>query len=199
MDVKDYPKVDGKSFDEWPAWEGRGLPLRENCDLTNPRQAMLWTFTAMPGLKGAPLPFPTEYFELLSYHQWILGNRPVVEPLLKYRPPKNIVADRWTAQGDWVDLSEPDAPRPTMADIVAKLPQQDRAELKTLILDKLGVEDVPDPAVPAGYFRVEDIAKRLGIGIKQVQALLESFGMKSNAGDLVHHNIADRITAHLGL
>lgn len=191
--------VDGKTFDEWPAWEGRGLPLRDNCDLTNPRQAFLWMYTAMPGLKGAPLPLPTEYFETLSWRQWILGARPAAEPQLKYRPPKNMVADRWTAQGEWVDLSEPDAPRPTMADIVAKLPQQDRAELKQVILGKLGVEDVQDPSVPAGYFRVDDVAKRLGVGIEQVQGLLDSFGMKSQASDLVHRNIADRITAHLGL
>ena len=158
MDINDYPKVKGKRFDEWEPWKGRGLPLRETCDLENPRQAFLWMFTAMPGLKGAPLPMPTEYFELLSYHQWVLGARPQRPPGLKYRPPVNMVADRWTAQGEWVGVDEPDPPRTTMADIVAKLPQQDRAELKELINNKLGVEDVPcRDTISSNINKVEDV------------------------------------------
>ena len=199
MDINDYPKVKGKRFDEWEPWKGRGLPLRENCDLENPRQAFLWMFTAMPGLKGAPLPMPTEYFELLSYHQWVLGVRPQRPPGLKYRPPVNMVADRWTAQGEWVGVDEPDPPRTTMADIVAKLPQQDRAELKELINNKLGVEDVPDPSTPAGWLRVDDVAVRLGVEVGAVRELLADFGVEANPFDLVSRDIADRVVAHLGL
>lgn len=199
MDINDYPKVEGKRFDEWEPWKGRGLPLRETCDLENPRQAFLWMFTAMPGLKGAPLPMPTEYFELLSYHQWVLGARPQRPPGLKYRPPVNMVADRWTAQGEWVGVDEPDPPRTTMADIVAKLPQQDRAELKELINNKLGVEDVPDPSTPAGWLRVDDVAVRLGVEVGAVRELLADFGVEANPFDLVSRDIADRVVAHLGL
>ena len=199
MDINDYPKVKGKRFDEWEPWKGRGLPLRETCDLENPRQAFLWMFTAMPGLKGAPLPMPTEYFELLSYHQWVLGARPQRPPGLKYRPPVNMVADRWTAQGEWVGVDEPDPPRTTMADIVAKLPQQDRAELKELINNKLGVEDVPDPSTPAGWLRVDDVALRLGVEVGAVRELLADFGVEANPFDLVSRDIADRVVAHLGL
>lgn len=199
MDINDYPKVKGKRFDEWEPWKGRGLPLRETCDLENPRQAFLWMFTAMPGLKGAPLPMPTEYFELLSYHQWVLGARPQHPPGLKYRPPVNMVADRWTAQGEWVGVDEPDPPRTTMADIVAKLPQQDRAELKELINNKLGVEDVPDPSTPAGWLRVDDVAVRLGVEVGAVRELLADFGVEANPFDLVSRDIADRVVAHLGL
>lgn len=199
MDINDYPKVKGKRFDQWEPWKGRGLPLRENCDLENPRQAFLWMFTAMPGLKGAPLPMPTEYFELLSYHQWVLGARPQRPAELKYRPPANMVADRWTAQGEWVGVDEPDPPRTTMADIVAKLPQQDRAELKELINNKLGVEDVPDPSTPAGWLRVDDVALRLGVEVAAVRELLADFGVEANSFDLVSRDISDRVVAHLGL
>lgn len=199
MDINDYPKVKGKRFDQWEPWKGRGLPLRENCDLENPRQAFLWMFTAMPGLKGAPLPMPTEYFELLSYHQWVLGARPQRPAGLKYRPPTNMVADRWTAQGEWVGVDEPDPPRTTMADIVAKLPQQDRAELKELINNKLGVEDVPDPSTPAGWLRVDDVASRLGVEAGAVRELLADFGVEPNSFDLVSRDISDRVVAHLGL
>lgn len=199
MDINDYPKVKGKRFDEWEPWKGRGLPLRETCDLENPRQAFLWMFTAMPGLKGAPLPMPTEYYELLSYHQWVLGARPQRPAGLKYRPPTNMVADRWTAQGEWVGVDEPDPPRTTMADIVAKLPQQDRAELKELINNKLGVEDVPDPSTPAGWLRVDDVALRLGVEVAAVRELLADFGVEANSFDLVSRDISDRVVAHLGL
>lgn len=199
MNINDYPKVKGKRFDQWEPWNGRGIPTRDNCDLENPRQAFLWMFTAQPGQKGAPLMMAGDYYELQSYHMWILGARPQRPPELKYRPPNNMVADRWAAQGEWVDLDEPDPPRTTMADIVAKLPQQDRAELKQLINDKLGVEDVADPSTPAGWLRVDALASRLGVEVDQVRQLLADFGMESNAFDLVSRDISQRIAAHLGL
>lgn len=199
MDISQYPKIGGKRFDQWPAWKGRGVPTRETCDLDNPRTAFLWMFTAAPGQKGAPLIMPVEFYEMQSYHMWVLGARPQRPPELKWRPPKNMVANQWGAQGEWVDKDEPDVPQQTMADIVAKLPQQDKAELKELINSKLGVEDVADPAVPSGWLRVDDLAQRLSLDVDRVRDLLADFGMEVNAFDLVSRDISERITAHLGL
>lgn len=199
MDISEYPKVKGKRFDQWPKWEGCGIPTRDNCDLENPRHAFLWMFTAPPGQKGAPLTMPTEYYEMQSYHMWVLGARPQRPPELKWQPPKDMVANRWGAAGEWVPLDAPDPPRQTMKDIVAKLPQQDRAELKELINNQFGVEDVADPSTPDGWLRVEDVARRLGIEVEQVRELLANFGMEVNAFDLVSRDIANRVTAHLGL
>ena len=199
MDITQYPKVGGKRFDQWPKWEGRGIPTRDNCDLSNPRQKFLWMFTAAPGQKGAPLVMPTEYYEMQSYHMCVLGADIKAKPKLKWRPPNNMVANRWGASGEWVDVDDPDPPRQTMADIVEKLPQQDRAELAELINSKLGVENVADPSVPAGWLRVEDLAQRLSLDVDSVRTLLEEFGMSVNAFDLVSRDISERITAHLGL
>lgn len=199
MDITDYPKVGGKRFDQWEPWKGRGVPTRETCDPKNPRQAFLWMFTASPGQKGAPLLMPDEFFEMQSYHMWVLGARPQRPAELKWLPPNNMVASRWGAQGEWVTLDTPEPPRTTMKDIVAQLPQQDKADLKELINSQLGVEDVADPSTPDGWMRVEDVAQRLGVEIDQVRALLESFGMSANPFDLVSRDITSRITAHLGL
>lgn len=199
MDIHSYPKYGGKRFQDWPEWKGRGVPTRENCDLDNPRQRFLWMFTAAPGQKGAPLIMPVEFWEMQSYHMCVLGGGIKTKPKLKWRAPNNMVANQWMAQGEWVHLDDPDPPRTTMADIVSKLPQQDRAELKELINSQLGVEDVDDPSVPAGWFRVDEVASRLGVELEQVQQLLEAFGMESNPFGLVSRDITDRITAHLGL
>lgn len=199
MDISQYPKVGGKRFDEWAPWSGRGVPTRDTCDLGNPRQRFLWMFTAAPGQRGAPLIMPIDFYEGQSYHMCALGAGIVSEPGLKWLPPTRMVENWWSAQGDWVGLDAPEPPRTTMADIVAKLPQQDRAELRELITNQLGVEDVADPSTPAGWLRVEDVAKRLGVGVDQVRALLDSFGMPSGDSDLVSRDIAVRITAHLGL
>lgn len=199
MDITQYPKYGGKRFDQWPKWEGRGVPTRENCDLSNPRQMFLWMNTAPPGQKGAPLAMPTEWYEMQSYHMAILGAGLKAKPKLKYRPPNNAVANRWSAAGEWVHLDEPDPPRTTMADIVAQLPQHDKAELKELISNQLGVEDVADPSTPEGWLRVDDVAQRLGVEVDQVQELLAQFGMEANAFGLVSRDISQRIAAHLGL
>lgn len=190
--------VDGKRFEDWPRWEGKGVPLRENCDLTNPRQAFLWQYTALPGLKGAPLLMPVDYWELISFRQWVLGARPAAEPQLKYQPPLN-VANAWTAQGKWVGLDEPDPPRPSLRDVVDKLGQADRAELKDIVLEQMGLGGEPIPDVPAGKYRVMDLAARLSITSDEMIETLGRFGMTVNPNSLVGRDVADRIIAHMGL
>ena len=199
MDITDYPKVGGKRFDQWEPWKGRGVPTRDTCDLKNPRQAFLWMFTASPGQKGAPLIMPDEFFEMQSYHMWVLGARPQSPAELKWLTPNNMVASRWGAQGEWVTLDTPEPRRTTMEEILAELPQQDRAEVKELINEKFGAEDVSDPSTTAGWLRVDDVAQRLGVEVDQVRELLAQFGMEANAFGLVSRDISQRITAHLGL
>lgn len=192
-------KIGGKTFDQWPAWEGRGLPTYDNCDLKNPRQAMLYTFTAMPGVQGAPLPLPTEYWEMVSWRQWLLGIRPVRRPKLKYQAPRNMAADRFTAAGKWVDPLTPEPERTTMRDIVAQLGQADRAELKSVVLEKMGFEGPQAPEAPEGYLQVSDLARRLGVDVAQLIGVLASFGMDVEAESFVGRGVADRIVTHLGL
>ncbi|NKS42311.1 DUF2744 domain-containing protein [Rhodococcus hoagii] len=189
----------GKRFDQFPAWEGQGLPLRENCDPLNPRQALLWMFTAMPGVQGAPLPLPTEYWEMVSWRMWILGARPIRKPQLKYQPPQNAVADRWSASGQWVTLCTPDLPRKSLAEVVSVLPQADRAELKNIVLDQLGLDGTGLPPTPAGHMTVRELAGRLDVEGDRLVQILQDFGMPADPDSFVDREVGERIAAHLGL
>lgn len=193
-------KIGGKTFDEWPKWDADGVPLFENCDPKNPRQAFLPFFTAMPGIKGAPLIMTVDYWELQSWRMWLLGAKPTGgKRKLKYRPPASMT-NAWTAQGEYVDISELDAPRKTLRELTRELPQNDRAGLKQMFLEELGLEGDTSVPMPDGKFRADDLARRLDIPLQDLSVVLGRFGVRVDApGDLVDRAVADRIMAHLGL
>lgn len=198
-------RVDGKTFDKFPAWAGRGVPTRENCDLNNPRQAFLWMFTAPPGQAGAPLMMPTEYFELLSWRMWVLGARPVAEPTQKWQAPVNATANPWTAAGRWVDINTPEPERKTVAQMMRELPAADRAEIRNAVLAELGYEGetLPDrdrPGPPAMTYTVASLAERLGTPVDELLVVLANLGVSNcTAASTVGRDVADRIVANLGL
>ncbi|MGW6121511.1 phage gene 29 protein family protein [Nocardia sp. NPDC055165] len=198
-------RVDGKTYDKWPGWEGRGVPTRENCDLANPRQAFLWMYTAPPGQAGAPLMMPTEYFELLSWRMWVLGARPVAEPTQKWQAPVNATANPWTAAGKWVDVNTPEPERKTVAQMMRELPAADRAEIRGAVLAELGYdgEALPDkdrPGPPAMTYTVAALAQRLNTTVDELLVVLGNLGLtNATASTTVGRDVADRIVAHLGL
>lgn len=91
-------------------WGDKGVPTRENCDLEKPREMFLWMFTAMPGLNGAPLMLPPDYWMIISEHLHELGARLVAEPVKKYRPPTSSDPHWSTSPGQWVPIETPDPP-----------------------------------------------------------------------------------------
>lgn len=189
--------IDGKKFSDWPAWEGRGIPLPENCDLDNPRQRFLWMFTGMPGVKGAPMLMPTEFWETQSWRMCVLGAGIVGEPGLKYQPGSNM-ANAWTATGRWAPLDEPDPPRMTVEQVMDGLSHADRAEVKGYVLERMGLSgDIPD--VPDGKYRVSDLAVRLNVPVDDLIRALSDFGLAVQPQSLVGREVADRIVFHLGL
>ena len=190
--------IDGKRFEDFEPWGNKGVPLFENCDPDNPRQKFLPMFTAMPGLKGAPLLMPPEYWETVSWRMCVLGAAIVAEPGLKYQPPRT-VANPWSAPGKWVDLDTPDEPRPTLDDIVDGLSQSDRAELGQIMMDRLGVEPQTATAPPPGQYLVSELARRLELDVDEVIRILGAFGLKVGPDSLVGRDVADRIVVHLGL
>jgi hypothetical protein len=191
--------VDGKPYEKWPAWNGTGVPIRENCDLTNPRTAFLWMFTAMPGMKGAPLMMPTEYWELQSFRMWVLGARPVAEPAQKWQAPVSVTANAWQAAGKWVDLDTPEPERKTIADLMRELPQKDRAEIRAAVLEGLG-SDVDKPGPPAMQYTVAALADRLHCTVDQLVVTLGNLGVTNvHAQSRVGRDVADRIVEHMGL
>lgn len=197
--MKQLGTIDGKRFEDWPAWKGVGVPTRDNCDIDNPRQTFLWMYTALPGMQGAPLLMPTEYWEMVSWRQCVLGGGLVAEPGLKYQPPLNM-ANPWTAAGAWVPLGTPDPPRKSLGALVGELGHADRAELKSIVLQQMGLDSDADVPVPDGKYRISDLAKRLDQKPDDVVALLAKFGMTNvRPNSLVGRDVADRIVNHLGL
>lgn len=106
------PNLGHKSMGDYK-WGEKGIPTRENCDLNNPREMFLWMFTAMPGVNGAALMLPPDFFMLVSEHMYELGARLVAEPIKKYRPPTATDPHWATSPGQWVPIETPDpAPNP---------------------------------------------------------------------------------------
>ncbi|WP_051179657.1 translation initiation factor IF-2 N-terminal domain-containing protein [Nocardia concava] len=193
-------EVDGKPFNKWPAWEGLGVPTRETCDLSNPRQAFLWMFVAMPAMKGAPLMLPIEYFELQSFRMWTLGARPAAEPTLKYQAPASVTANQWQAAGKWVSLDTPDPVRKTIAEVMRELPQHERAEIRAAVLEGFGLADGEKPGPPAMRHTVASLAKRLKRPVPELIEVLGSLGVTNvHADSPVGREVAERIVAHMGL
>jgi hypothetical protein len=104
----------------------RGFPTRENCDPRNPYEAFLWMLVALPYQQGAQLAMPIDYLQFVSKRLWDCGVRPVAEPTVKYRAPKNLDPNWMTAPGTWVGINEPDPPpqRPVEKAVDGLLNQQ---------------------------------------------------------------------------
>lgn len=126
------------------------FPTRQNCDPTNPREAFLWMFAALPHVKGAPLIMPISYYEDVSERLWELGARPVAEPTLEWVPPSATEPHWITSPGRWVPAGS--APRRSehdeARDAVARMSMQQRAELFKVLEGLEAGEPLPD--TPAG-------------------------------------------------
>lgn len=189
----------GKTFEQWAAWDGRGVPLFENCDLENPRQAFLPGFTALPGAHGAPLVFPVEYWQAVSWRLWMLGYRPAQPATLKYQAPASVTASPWNAAGKWVGLDDPEPVRATLKQLVADLPQADKAELAHIVTETFGVGGAVAAGTPDGHLRVDDLANRLGLSSDRMCRALAGFGYQVKPESHVPRGIGDRVAVHLGL
>lgn len=126
------------------------FPTRENCDPTNPEEAFLWMFAALPMVKGAPLIMPVEYYRAVSKRLWDLGCRPSEEPLLEWVAPTATEPHWLTSPGRWVPAGT--SPKLTEEDeasrAVEKMSRQQKAELR-VALEALACGDgLPDS--PAG-------------------------------------------------
>ena len=126
------------------------FPTRDNCDPTDPEEAFLWMFAALPHVRGAPLIMPIDYYRQISKRLWDLGARPTAEPTLEWVAPTSTEAHWLTSPGRWVPagtapkLSEEDEARQA----VNKMSRQQKAELKRALELLEAGEALPD--TPAG-------------------------------------------------
>ncbi|NKY60342.1 phage gene 29 protein family protein [Nocardia flavorosea] len=110
------------------------FPTLENTNPNCPEEALLHTFAGLPGMKGAPLPFPIEYLKEVSRRQWDCGVRPmdsVIPPerKIKYQQPKNTDPHWLTSPGVWVPADAPDRSKFDIKEFVASLPQDTKRQL----------------------------------------------------------------------
>ena len=126
------------------------FPTRENCDPTNPREAFLWMFAALPHVKGAPLIMPISYYEEISQRLWDLGARPTEEPTLEWVAPTATEPHWLTSPGRWVPAGT--APKRTeqdeARDAISRMSMQQRAELFKVLEALEAGGQIPD--TPAG-------------------------------------------------
>ena len=184
-------------FEDFEPWDEKiGVPTRDNCDLTNPRQMFLWMFTCMPGTNSAPLLMAGEYWEHQSFQMWRLGATLGADPVMKWQAPLNMVADRWQAAGKWVPLDEQEPERTSWGDVLENLSQADRAEIARETAKRLGVEGNleidPGPTL-------DEVATNLRVDVRELIAGFGAMGMHHVRTDRVDREMVDRVLVHMGL
>lgn len=158
------------------------LPTKENCDPNDPEEAFLWQLIAMPGMKGAPVPFPIEYLREVSKRMWNCGSRPnIAEQTEWYHPPRAGDISPMFAAGEWKD-SPPEHERPDID--ITKLSKVMQDEIRRQALELEGepapnmspVQIVDEPRWPDSM-RVHELAKRIGATSKEVVAVAQEIGL----------------------
>jgi hypothetical protein len=209
----------GKIKFSWlQSWRKNGLPLRENCDPLDPRQALLPVFTGF-AVKGAPLMLPTVFFEELSEHiiEWLgvpvddvtieengkrVKARRLREPLgaslgwvprRKYQPPATVM-NRAVAAGGWVTMDTPDRVSKSVSEALSELPQSDREAVKRAVLEEMGEVEHREPPM---HTTARDLAKAIGISTGQIATVLDGWGVKdAKPSTRIDRGLAVRIITH---
>jgi hypothetical protein len=126
---------------------GGQFPTRDNCDSTNPEEAFLWMFAALPGVRGAPLIMPVTYYREVSKRLWDLGCRPAEEPTLEWVPPTASDANWITSPGRWVPAGS--SPKPSQEDQAKAAIVNMTSQQKFELLASLSSGE-PCPETPSG-------------------------------------------------
>lgn len=150
-----------KEVDQSPWLNPGEFPTFEKCNPNCPEEAFLWMYSGLPGMKGAPLPFPVEYLREVSRRQWDCGARPpgsVIpsERLIKYQEPRNTDPHWLVSPGVWAPVDAPDRSKLDVKEFVQSLPQDMRRQLA----EALGFG--PDDGVPSAERIVDGITGQGG-------------------------------------
>ncbi len=163
------------------------MPTRDNCDPNDPREAFLWMLIALPGMKGAPVPWPIEYFMEISERLWNCGARPGIgEQTIWYNPPQSGDISPMFAAGAWEDHP------PEVQDLGIDLKSlgmavQREVRRQALELEPDAPTEVEAPATatePAKWpekIRVHYLAKKLGSTSADVLAVCAEIGVPAKS------------------
>ncbi|WP_280465234.1 phage gene 29 protein family protein [Nocardia brasiliensis] len=146
-------------IDQRPRLKPGDFPTKERCSPDCPEEAFLWMFGGLPGMKGAPLPFPVEYLKQVSRRLWDCGARPLgskvpAEQKIKYQQPRNTDPHWLVSPGVWEDIDAPDRSKFDIKEFVQSLPQ----DAKRQLAEALGFD--PTTAVPSDQDIVSGITEQ---------------------------------------
>lgn len=100
------------------------FPTRENCDLQDPTESMLWMFSAFPGAIWMPI----DYYRLVSKRFWDLGVRPVEEPVLRWMSEAASSASWGHTPGRWVPIHTREKRQQVKSRPFAELPTREQCD-----------------------------------------------------------------------
>lgn len=104
------------------------FPIQANCDPKKADEFATWALVALPRMKGAALPMPSEYMQLVSKHLWDAGFRWHRKyQKIKWRAPAANEPHWLTSPGRWVPINEPDPVDEglTIVDVLAAMKKAD--------------------------------------------------------------------------
>lgn len=111
------------------------MPTQETCDPEAPDEFAVWAMVGLPGMNGAPLPFPVAYLRMISQRLWDCGFRWHSElQTIKYKRPAT--DEHWlTNPGSWVPIGE-QVDEPSLKDWVQSLPVGYRQAIASALEDR---------------------------------------------------------------
>ena len=111
------------------------LPVQADCNPENPEEFAVWAMVGIPGMKGAPLPFPVKYLRQVSRRLWDAGFRHHPEcQTIKYKRPSANDPHWLTNPGSWVPIDEP-VEEKSLKEWVQSLPLGQRQAIANAILE----------------------------------------------------------------
>lgn len=138
-----------KGFDKRNYHFTRGFPVKENCDLDNPREKFLWMMVALPGQRGAQLVMPISYLMMVSEHMDACGAMLACpqcgyskDSEKVYVPPSANDAHWLTSPGTWMSPDQAPEPAETdpLDDALARLTNAQKAALFDRLKKQMGGE-----------------------------------------------------------
>ncbi len=112
------------------------IPVRESCDLDDPKEKFLWMLVALPGMNGGQQAMPAAYNMLISEALWRRGAMlkcdscgHMKEPEEVYVPPSASDPHWLTSPGRWVSKDKVPAPVPKIDEVVEAMAPQLKAAL----------------------------------------------------------------------
>lgn len=142
-----WERIDGQEPEDRPKSSITGIPTRQSCNLSNPEEAFLWMFVALPYVRGGAMILSEAAYRRDSEHLWDLGARPVEEPTLEYVPSSMAQPDWATSAGKWVPVgtfSAQERERLEVESSIARLHLNQKAELYAALEAWESGRELPD-------------------------------------------------------